>query len=536
VIHVAWMACILWIAAATGAILLLQGSVDWLFDLPWSTRLCLAIVDIALLGWLVFQFGIRPWRKRLTLEQAALRAETRWPGLRTSLISAVQLARSPEGSGRMVEALIQQVAQRTAKMNFKTAVEAGHLKKLALLAAVLLLAAGGLGWWLAPKSMILLRRLLLSREPLPTQTIVVPVSGDFAIQAGQTIELVAKAQGVIPRAGRVEISYEGKGVQTVGVSPKPADPDTFLLTLPNVQQPLTYRFYLNDGRGPEFNVVLVHGPVLQSVTFEQNYPAYTGLAKTQHSAGNLTLLAGSKLHIEGASDQPLSGAHLHLKGLEQDVDLKVGGDGKSISGDLQVPAKGLEGFSIILKNTDGIQSQDNALYKVEVTPDKPPEITFATDQPDEGTLVTSMHPRLRFEVHDDFLVKQVTLCCEVTNDDPTKETSDTDPSKVKRIPIDVPKPAGALQFNYEWKDPDPAIWKEGTTINYWIEAVDNNDVTGPGVGQTPKRQWKIISLEEKRKEIADKLRKNAEAIEDISKSQDDLRNNVGDLLKKEYKK
>ena len=540
-LQIAWTEGFLWIVIALCAIVLVQGTIDWMFDLPWRTRFIFALGDLALIGWLAFRHLIQPYRKQLTPEQAALRAEMRWPALRTSLISAVQLAKSPEGSTKMVELLIQQVAKRAAQMNFRTAVDGKHLKKFWLGALALVGVTAGTYVLLAPKSGILLERLLLWNVPLPTETIVEPISGDFSIPAGETIQLVARAKGKIPRAGRVEISYDGKETQNVSVTPTGSSPDTFAISLPNVQQGLTYRFYLNDGRSPEFKVTILHGPVLDSVTFEQDYPAYTNLGKTQLTAGNLTLLAGSKLHVTGRASQELKSARVQLKGINQQYPMLIGDDKKTISCDIPIPVQGMEGFSIIMQNTDSIESQNNTLYRVEVIPDKPPEITFAPGQSEDLTLIETEHPRFRFKVTDDFQVKQVFLCCEsvaqaAAGSDETPQADATAPAAedIKRIPIDVPSAAASLTFDYDWKAAaDSGIWKEGKTISYWIEAVDNNNVTGPGIGKSGKRQWRVISIEEKKKELTDKLSEEAEKIDADSEKQKELQKNVGDMIKQQ---
>ena len=142
----------------------------------------------------------------------------------------------------------------------------------------------------------------------------------------------------------------------------------------------------------------------------------------------------------------------------------------------------------------------------------------------------SSHPRLRFEARDDFLVKQVFLCCQIS--DGSADEGTPDDSKIVKIPIEVAQPAGRLIFDYEWNNPGASVaWKEGTKLNYWIEAADNNNVTGPGVGRSPVRKWEVVSLEAKRQELTDKLRKHAESIEDLSRTQQQLRENVGELIK-----
>ncbi len=532
-LRLGWLEGMLWLLVAACVLAPAQGLADWLFDLPWRTRALLMLADLAVAGGLVFQFGIRVWRKRLTPEEAALRAEVRWPAFRTSLISAVQLSRRPEGSPLMVQALISQVATRAATVDFRVAVDSSRVRKIAIAAGALLLLVAALAWWTAPKSLVLGERILLGTIPLPTETIVVPVTGDIAIQPGQTIDLAARASGVVPRAGRVEIAYPAQPIQVISVNPRPATPDLFSLTLPNLQQPFTYRFYLNDGRGAEFKVSVIQGPILESAAFQQAYPAYTGLPSAAQAAGDLTLLAGSELHIQARASQPLASAQIVLQGLNQTVAMAVGADGQSLAGDLPVRSAKVTGFSIHLRNRDGIESQGDTLYHVEVTPDAPPVITIASGQPQSETFVATVYPRLRFSVHDDFQVKQVFLCCGAAGETPDS----ADQSHLLRIPLDVPPQAAALDFDYEWVPAaGSALWKEGASFNYWIEAVDNNNVTGPGISRTAVRQWQVVSTDAKRQELADKMRKQADALGDLSQRQEQLRAQIGDTLKQEAPK
>ena len=103
---------------------------------------------------------------------------------------------------------------------------------------------------------------------------------------------------------------------------------------------------------------------------------------------------------------------------------------------------------------------------------------------------------------------------------------------MKRIPIDVPTPAGSLNIDYVWQTAAASgLWKEGKTISYWIEAEDNNDVTGPGIGKSGKRQWRVVTVEEKKKELTDKLSQDAEKLEQDSIKEDDQRKATGELIK-----
>ena len=463
-LHVSWAEGVLWAIAAACGLVVVQGALDWLFDLPLRVRLLFLLADLAILGFLAFRFGVQPWRRCLTPEESALRAESHWPALRTGLISAVQLARKPDGSPALVNALLGKMAARVSKLDFRLPVPWARLKKPALLALLLAGIAAGLIVFLAPGSLILLRRIALANVPLPTQTVVSPLSENFSIPVGQTIELSAKATGVVPRSGRVEVTYEGRRPEMISVSPKASTPDIFSLQIANVQQPLTYRFYLNDGRGEEWKVALIHPPVVQEIAFESASPAYTGLPPTQLSAGNLNLLAGSKLTIAGKSNQPLKRARLMLAGSDRSIEIKPGGDGRTgFSTMLDIPKEGLKSLWIELTNDQDVVSQNNTIYAVEIVPDKPPDIVFAAGQPDSVKLVPDQKPVLNFEIRDDFAVKEVFLCVQPHSS--LGEGEEPDPNKARQIPIPVPKPAAGRHFHYEWKEPGESLaWAEGQTF------------------------------------------------------------------------
>ncbi len=533
---VSWAEGILWILIAACSLALVQGMLDWLFDLSLRVRAAFLMADFAILGLLFFRFGISPWWNRLTPDEAALRAERQWPALRTGLISAVQLARRPDGSPALVEAMLAQMARRIAPFDLRGAVPWVQLKRLCLVAVAALLLTGGLMFAFAPKSLLLLERIALRNVPLPTETMVAAISGNFSIPVGQSIELSARATGVIPRSGRIEIVYEGRRPERVTVTPKASSPDVFSLQLPNIQQPLTYRFYLNDGRGEEWHVELIHPPVVSEIAFEVTPPAYTKLMPTPLSAGSLTLLAGSQLGISGKSNAPLGSARLVTEGEERTVPMKPqGSDQREFQATLDVPPKGLEGFRIELTNQRDVVSQNNTVYAVTVVPDKPPEILFAEGQPEKMNLITTQLPRRRFEVRDDFQVQQVFLCVQPLSS--LGEGEEPNPEKAKLIPIPVPQASARLAVDFEWKDPEKSVdWAEGQSFTCWIKAVDNNDVTGPGISYSAPWQWSVVSLQTKREELADQLRRHAESIKDLSGVQESVRKDLGEWLKQEKTK
>ena len=73
-------------------------------------------------------------------------------------------------------------------------------------------------------------------------------------------------------------------------------------------------------------------------------------------------------------------------------------------------------------------------------------------------------------------------------------------------------------------------WHEGWTVNYWIEATDNNTATGPGVTKTEHQQFGILTPEAKQAEIMERLKQNASEIDTLSGTQEKVSHDVGEAI------
>jgi hypothetical protein len=519
--QVQWTLAACWLAGGFSVLLTLQAGLDWWLDLSQEIRTGFLSFDLTAAAGLLCFFV---WRnRRLPVESAALLAERKWADFNSGLISAVQFAREPSELTPLVAELTEQMSLMAARRRLSEAVPTAHLRLPLWIAGSLVLVAilAFVAAW--PASPLLLRRIALQNIPFPTRTTVLPVSGSFGLQAGSSATLSARAEGLIPRAGRVEVYYPGKLAILIPLVASTLDPALFSTTLENIQQPFSYRIYLNDGRSPEETVHIIKAPALDSVAFEQFYPAYTNIDPTAMSAGGLDLLAGSTLRITGRANGPLRSAHLSLSGSDKIAPLNLSANTQEFSGTLTIPATELAGFSVVLENNQGVASLNNTLYKIRILPDTPPVITMDPDTTGRRTLVTSSKPVLRFDVSDDFKVSEITLCCQ----------PDDSGDKILRIPLLLPVPMGSVRFDEAIEDPASKLpWKEGNTLTWWIEARDNNDITGPGIARSNAGEWVIISKEAKQREIQERLERSARSLEDLSKKQDELRGEVGNILKK----
>ena len=520
------------------ALWLLQALIDWSFDLPWVVRLFLLVADAGAVMYVILRFLVRSWRRRLTFETAALRAETAIPALRSGLISAVELSAarhsSMPGSLSLVRECIERVARQIQKMNLPQRVisSSGFWRQVGVAAVVLAIAAGATAFFW-PKSEVLLQRLFLSRVPLPTRTVVVAITRNESVIVGEDLALSARAQGVIPKSGRVTVVYADNSEQELPATPTTDDPAIFVVPMKNVQQSYHYRFTLNDGSGQEFIVTAKTPPSLASFRCTQTYPHYTGMADAEMTVGNLAFLSGSHIRLEGHSTQPLTEAILQLEGMNQQVKLEVRSDDThTFRGEFTVPRAGLTGFSIHLVNTEGVPSIDDTVYPIDLIQDKPPVITISLPLAEHQSVLLRGKPRLVYSVSDDFGLQKVSLKYNLVP--PAHDGGPAPPSTSGEIPLPVPKQGGSgAGQTYIWdiaaQNPP---WSEGCTATYWIEATDNNDVTGPGVTQSSRKTITVVSEAAKRAEILDELGLRGKDLEDLYNSQKTLNQQIDSSLQK----
>ncbi|MDD5348566.1 MAG: hypothetical protein PHQ12_00010 [Chthoniobacteraceae bacterium] len=532
--------CLALLAAVVPSLWLAQGLADWIFNLPWTVRSFLLAGDAAGAAFLVYRFAFLPLTKRLTSRTAALLVEREIPSFHSLLISSVELSSGkpgfPQGSLDLVRETIARAAAHLRKLNVaREVISTARLKRWARGGLLGVVCFSTVFLAFPVKSTILLQRILLSRAPLPTKTIVVAVTEDLAVHIGSDVVLSASAKGVVPKSGRAFITYANNKKEVIPAAPGAEDPALFSVSFKNVQGAFRYHFVLNDGTGSEFNVRTLQPPTIESCRFVQSYPKYTGMKPAEMSPGGLSLLAGSRLQIEARTTQPLQTAELQIEGSGKKIPLGVSGlDKRSIKGELAVPKEGLTGFSLLLVNTDGIPSVQNTVYSVNFLPDTPPEVELTAPTADMRTVSLRSQPGIAFNTKDDFGIRKVTLRYETTR--PAPEGAPPASPETGSLDLPLPPSGAACRHRYVWdfaKQSPPLT--VGCKVEYWIEVTDNNDVTGPGTGQTGKKSFTVLSEAEKKTELLEALGSKAVDIETIYKSQKSVNEELDSTIRKYQK-
>ena len=513
----------LWLASETIA--------DFLVNLPWLTRLAFFVAGIGSALGLLFCFGIRVWRKRLGDEVVALMVERSLPAFRSRFIAAVQLANARENSGSLalVKALVAETTAMAATMDFSGVIDTARLRRWAGISGLALLIVVVLGAFGNDKTWPLVRRALLSRQPVPRKTLIRQISAPTVIAIGDDWRLVSIAGGIVPTSGRLVIKTASGRRQEFDLLPMAGQPQTFARTLRSIQESFDYSVALGDAQSDREQVRVKPAPGVAGIECRQIFPAYTRLPARRRALGDLKILAGSKLALKVQANANVKSGEIRLIGADREKILKTVPlllDGKNraqLTGEIEIAAKEVTGLTLHLVDEDGIESRSAAVYPVEVVPDEAPTIQILWPERREELLTREATMLLSFAAKDDYGVAKVRLNYAVDWVEGAPHQS---------IDLDLGgEPQKEITRRFHWRigQITPHV-EEGSVIDYWLEVFDANDVTGPGVGTTEHMQARIVSGAEKRADLANRLSDAMEGLNGVKQGQEDVNQQMGEII------
>jgi hypothetical protein len=508
--------------------------VDFVVELPRWARAVFLGVAVGASFVVAWWSGLRHWLKVPPPDSVALAIERAVPEFRTRFIAAVQLSRRPEDAARpLVKALVKDTVEIARGVKFDAVVKTERLQRWVRIAGCAL-GLAACAWWLGGKvSLPLFKRALLFETPVPRKTQITAFTGDRVIALGDDFRIEASAAGVVPAGGQLWIKTARGKRQEFAFDADPLNAARFFRTLQSVQEGFDYGIALGDAKTRSARVRVRPRPTILGLECEQQWPAYTGNPPQRRSPGELKLLAGSKLVVRVKPGAILSEAHLQLVGTDRakivaDVLMKADavmpGQIADWKGEVGIPLTGVAGVTFRLVDEEGVESRGMATYRIEVVPDQPPTLRVLWPERREELVTSRATLLVAFEAKDDFGIGRIKLHYAVNwSDGAVHRTLDLDLGGTE------PK---SLTRRFDWKLAriNPPL-SEGDVMDYWFEAVDTNDVTGPGVSILADHyQARVVSDEDKRADLANRLQDTLRGLDEVKSGQEDLARRLGELI------
>jgi hypothetical protein len=503
---------------------------DFLTNLPWLVRLVFFVGGVGGAGGLMWWFGIRPWLRRIDDETIALMIERALPGFRSRFIAAVQLAKAPDGtaSPALVKALVAETTAMAATMDFSVVVDATRRRRwwrIALVALILVIALGFVG---GTRTRPLVLRALLGTNPVPRKTLLLEISAPRVLAIGDDWRVTVRAGGIVPEQGQL-IVKTASGRRQVFELPPAGTPPVFGRVLHAVQESFSAGIVLGDAESDSIAVRVKLRPTVAGIECRQIFPAYTRLPAQRRALGDLKILAGSKLALKVKANAAMKSGELRLLGLERDKIAKAvlltfeSKGGLQLAGEIEIPREGVSGLTFHLVDEDGVESRSAAVYPIEILQDQPPAIKILWPDRREELLTREATLLLAFEAKDDYGVAKVRLHYAVDW---------VEGAPHKTIDLDVgnalPRELGR-RFNWRIGQIVPHV-EEGSVIDYWLEVLDANDVSGPGSGKVDHYQARIVSDAEKRADLANRLSDTMEGLNGVRQGQEEVNRRLGEII------
>ncbi|QDG50864.1 DUF4175 family protein [Persicimonas caeni] len=234
-------------------------------------------------------------------------------------------------------------------------------------------------------------------------------------------------------------------------------------------------------------------PIVGDLYIYYSTPPYTGLGRKMDafSTGHIETMVGTEVAIEAYPLIP------NTKQIE--LVLETGeGTNKIVMEKLEKGPHGkLRGSFVALEPgtyhfratlDDGTVVEDGAERKIELLPDNAPKVTVTSH---EGELEVSPDDvlEIEFEVSDDFGLESVARVWHFAGGQENASKKKLDLPELANSPKET---SGKIRF-----DLTPLSLQPKDVVVFYIEAVDNNTLTGPGTGQSQPIRLRVSSPEDK---------------------------------------
>jgi hypothetical protein len=469
---------------------------DYLFNLPWAIRALLLLGSIGGIAYAVYRFLVYPLSVPISDDDLALTYENAYPGSANILISAVQLSRDIQRpdypySKILTENVIRHGDSFAESLDLDRLAPTSNLKQKILAsvgaAALCLIAASAF-----PKEAgIWLNRLFLGSAKWPRATTLV-VKAPANVVRGKDAVVTIEARGQVP--SKLKLSYQTAGGVSASAKFGPKDsqkPAEFQYTFTQLLEAVKFQIQGGDDESDWLTIQVKIPPRLHEVFVAYHLPAYTGIPAGQRQpGGHVDTLQGARVEFFGVSNEPLNKAWLEFEN-EAKVELKV--NGKNMTGSFEVKER--TSYIVRMISTIDLENVEVQKFSIEARQDRVPGVTILKPGRDMLVLADSTISLLT-KFDDDYGIKSAAVRFQIT-----RKGEPFGKEQTLAIPID--KASKSLQLSTPFALGGLGL-QEGDEIAYAVEALDANNVTGPGVGKSNPYKFEVVSRARLEEEV-DKL-------------------------------
>lgn len=502
---------------------------DLLADLEIETRslLLFSIITLTaiLIIWSLFSL-ITKWKNDETL---ALEIERKNKDFDSRLISSIQFAKRkakfPENAPMsMVHNMILETKDVSKKFNFLKVVNPKALTRATLIFFVIIITSGIWAYSEKDNIPILVKRALGEQIEIPRDTIIVEEPNILRVGIGDNIQMTfkVKSKKTSELKANLNVDYNSGRKITVPLERTENEPDTYIGTIEDVPESFSFDAQIDDAKTKTSSVTAIERPTIKNISATQVYPEFTKQSPTNHVPGDFTFFPGSEVTINIESSKDLDSGNLKFLGLDNQMPLSVNEANKKEGvAKIKIPSKSLSGFSVSLTDSEEMDSKNNAIYKISLLTDLPPEIRITYPKRSEELVTRKATLLIKYEATDRFGVNSINLKYK------------REENEIVTIPLMKEETAKKqISDSYEWNLGSLKTGlSEGDQIEYWLEASDQN-ISGLNISSSDKLSLKVVTPEEKRADLLGRTSDALGSVDEATNDQENLNKDLESIIRK----
>ena len=502
---------------------------DLLADLEIETRslLLFSIITLTaiLIIWSLFSL-ITKWKNDETL---ALEIERKNKDFDSRLISSIQFAKRkakfPENAPMsMVHNMILETKDVSKKFNFLKVVNPKALTRATLIFFVIIITSGIWAYSEKDNIPILVKRALGEQIEIPRDTIIVEEPNILRVGIGDNIQMTfkVKSKKTSELKANLNVDYNSGRKITVPLERTENEPDTYIGTIEDVPESFSFDAQIDDAKTKTSSVTAIERPTIKNISATQVYPEFTKQSPTNHVPGDFTFFPGSEVTINIESSKELDSGNLKFLGLDNQMPLSVNEANKKEGvAKIKIPSQSLSGFSVSLTDSEEMDSKNNAIYKISLLTDLPPEIRITYPKRSEELVTRKATLLIKYEAIDRFGVNSINLKYK------------REENEIVTIPLMKEETAKKqISDSYEWNLGSLKTGlSEGDQIEYWLEASDQN-ISGLNISSSDKLSLKVVTPEEKRADLLGRTSDALGSVDEATNDQENLNKDLESIIRK----
>ncbi len=431
----------------------------------------------------------------------ARRVEERYPYLKDNLTNSLALFHSAKDklhggdlSRSLLAAQLAMTSQQVSTLSPGHIIElkqiANYVKLIVPLALTFIVI-----WVMSPSSLVnslnLLSRPWASLPPLATYLDIMPKGATVA--KGSPFLVTASTWGKIPQEMQLRVWTDG-GHESVTTMESEGE-GRFRYLLRSVDESFRYQSSSRGYSSPIYRAEVVPLPEVEKVRLTLFPPEYSQLPLEVQTGGHISALKGTVIKFDITPTKEISEGKLVLSKSNL-VPLKKTKDSR-LEGSLILLSEG--SYHIALKDELGFGNPSPLQYQIRILPDEVPRIEMVVPNQDQQVIGDETLP-LVYNASDDFGITELRLGFRLLGKREQKITLWKGSAQRRFI----------LQ-EFRW-DLDSLALVPGDRLDYWLEVVDNDTISGPKEGYSKNLSLIVRDLlkevtkgNQEIKEIADAL-------------------------------